>query len=142
MTPFTSILWPMAALALLTFVVLLIMPFLRVGDVAAGRAKAADFRYGESEDVPWRTRLFNRNYMNLLELPVLFYAACLIAFVTDDRDALPLGLAWAFVGFRVLHTLVHVSLNPILIRMALFAASAMTLLALWVAIFWRLAQLG
>jgi hypothetical protein len=132
----------MAALALLTFVVLLIMPVLRVGDVAAGRARAGDFRYGESEDVPGRTRLFNRNYMNLLELPVLFYAACLIAFVTQDRDMLTLGLAWAFVAFRVLHTLVHVIFNHILMRMTLFAGSAITLLALWAVIFWRLAQQG
>ena len=35
----------------------------------------ADFRLGESANVPENIKLVNRNYMNLLELPVLFYVA-------------------------------------------------------------------
>lgn len=134
------ILWPMAALAALTFFVLLVMPFSRVLAVVAGKAKPNDFKYGEAETVPERTRLVNRNYMNLLELPVLFYAVCLIIFSDDVVTRLGLWLAWAFVGLRAAHTVLHLTANIVLVRLALFAAAATTLLALWVTTFLHLMQ--
>ena len=136
------ILWPMAALALLIFAVLSVMPFARVVAVRAGKARVGDFRLGESEAVPDTVRIINRNYMNLLELPVLFYAAALIAFADHRVTAVTLGLAWLFVALRGVHSLVHLTANIVLLRMSLFATSVVTLLFLWMAIFWQIAGLG
>ncbi len=133
------ILWPMAALAALTFFVLSLMPMFRVGDTMAGRVGAHDFKYGESDKVPEKTRLYNRNYMNLLELPVLFYVVCSILYMTDTLTQLELYLAWGFVGLRVLHTLLHLTLNKVIIRLVLFALSTVTLVVLWITTFWNLA---
>ncbi len=133
------ILWPMAALAALTFFVLTVMPFVRVVAVRSGRARVNDFKLGESERVPDSARIINRNYMNLLELPVLFYVACLIAFADDRVNALTLGLAWTFVGLRYAHSVVHLTINRVLLRLGLFATAATVLLGLWVAIFWQMA---
>ena len=69
-----SILFPMLALASLTFAVLLLIPVRRFRAGFAGQIVADDFRYGESARVPPEVALPNRNLMNLLELPVLFYA--------------------------------------------------------------------
>src|SRR5829696_5072006 len=64
---------PMGCLALWTFAVLLIIPYRRFAAARRGLVKAADFKYGESVAVPGEVSIPNRNYMNLLEVPVLFY---------------------------------------------------------------------
>ncbi len=132
------ILWPMAAMAALTFIVLSLVPMFRAGDVTAGRLKAHDFKMGESERVPEATRLYNRNYMNLLELPVLFYVVCLIIFVTGTAGPVKISLAWTFVLFRALHTLVHLTINQVLVRLTFFAAAAFALMLLWATAFWAI----
>ena len=40
--------------------------------------------------------------------------------------------AWAYVGLRVLHTLVHVGYNNITHRFLVFGASVTALLLLWI----------
>lgn len=62
----TGILFPMAALATLTFAVLLLIPVRRFRAGFAGQIVADDFRYGESARVPPEVALPNRNMMNLL----------------------------------------------------------------------------
>ena len=141
MTDKYLILWPMAAMAVLTFVVLSLVPLFRAGDVAAGRLGPGDFRMGESDRVPDATRLYNRNYMNLLELPVLFYVVCLIVFVTGTGTAVKVDLAWAFVGFRALHTLVHLTINRVLLRLTLFSTATFILMVLWILTFWGIVGL-
>jgi hypothetical protein len=49
--------------------------------------------------------------MNLLELPVLFYVACLSLYVTGRGDQTALAIAWIYVGLRALHSLIHLSYN-------------------------------
>jgi hypothetical protein len=68
------------------------------------------------------------NLKNLFELPVLFYALCLYLFVTQQVDALHLGAAWTFVGFRTLHSAVHCTFNRVMLRFYLYLVSA---LAVW-----------
>ena len=77
-----SILYPLFALSGWTLLILVLIAYRRIGAGLAGRVKPADFRFGESAAVPPEVCLPNRNYMNLLELPVLFYVVGLIAFVT------------------------------------------------------------
>jgi hypothetical protein len=126
------ILYPMIALAGLTFVVLLRIPYVRFTAGFAGRVKVKDFRYGESANVPGDVSLPNRNLMNLLELPVLFYVVCLACYVTRSVDALAVYLAWAFVAARLVHSAIHLSYNNVYHRLAAYAASGVLLLALWI----------
>ena len=128
----TYILYPVAALAALTFLMLLLLPIFRLRDSFARRVRPSDFKFGESDNVPAATRLFNRNYMNLLESPVLFYVICLIVYATKVLDQLMLKMAIAYVVLRVLHTIVHVTTNNVRIRLGFFAASVIILMAMWV----------
>ena len=72
-----AILYPVFALACWTFLVLLLIPFYRVRAGRRREIRSEDFKYGESATVPPYVRIPNRNYMNLLELPILFYVVCL-----------------------------------------------------------------
>ena len=126
------IFYPVIALVLWTFAVLLLVPRARF---RAGRQRivsAKDFAYGESDRVPGDVKLPNRNYMNLLELPVLFYVACLVLYVTGKVDAWSLGLAWAFVLMRIAHSAVHLTYNNVFHRLRAFGASVVVLLVLWI----------
>lgn len=126
------ILWPMAALAALTFVVLLLIPIARFRAAARGEVKAKDFRYGESANVPGVVSLPNRNLMNLLELPVLFYVVCLAFYVTSTVDSFAVYAAWTYVGLRAAHSAVHLSYNNVFHRLGVYAASSAVLFVLWV----------
>jgi hypothetical protein len=126
-----SIFLPFLAMGLLTFIVLGMIPQRRFRAVFAGQVTPEDFALGESARVPGHVSLANRNYMNLLELPMLFYAVCIALFVTGTVDSLALGLAWAYVAGRTLHSLVHVTYNRVIHRLILFALSNVVLMALW-----------
>ena len=130
-----SILQPVFTLVALTFVVLLQIPFRRFRAAFAGHVTVDDFRMGESERVPEQTRLPNRNYMNLLELPLLFYVACLAMYVTDRGDVTACTLAWVYVGLRCLHSTIHLTYNNVIHRLLAFASSNVVLSIIWVRFF-------
>lgn len=136
--PQDQIFLPMGALALLTFLVLTLIPIRRFRSAFAGETGPADYRFGESPRVPGHVSIPNRNYMNLLEMPVLFYVACLMLHQTGRVDAAFLTLSWIYVGLRVAHSLVHVTYNDIMHRLALFATSNFLVAAMWGLFFWRM----
>src|SRR5258706_2898074 len=127
----TGILFPVVALATLTFAVLLLIPVRRFRAGLAGEVRYDDFRYGESARVPPEVALPNRNMMNLLELPVLFYVACLACYVTDRVDGVTLALAWAYVALRAAHSTIHLTYNRVRHRLLAVAASNVVLISLW-----------
>lgn len=90
------------------------------------------FALGESQKVPAAARLANRNYMNLFELPVLFYVGCLVAVVAGAATPTLVALGWAYVAFRVAHSLIHVTYNHVMHRFYAFGASNAVLIAMWV----------
>ncbi len=136
----TLIFGPMGAMAALTFAVLLLVPIRRFRAAFAGQVTAEDFKLGESAAVPPQVSIPNRNYMNLLELPTLFFPVCLMFYVTGRVDGAVLGLAWAFVALRVAHSLIHLTYNNVFHRLTAFAAANVALAVLWVMFFVRAAS--
>jgi len=128
----TAIFMPVVVLVFWTLIVLLLVPRARFKAARERRVRAADFALGESENVPPETRLPNRNFMNLLETPVLFYVACLVLYVIGKVDAWAIGLAWAYVVVRIAHSLVHLTYNNVIHRLRIYALSIVPLVALWV----------
>ena len=126
-----SILFPMIALATLTFAVLLLIPVRRFRAGIAGQIRYDDFKFGESERVPPEVSIPNRNMMNLLELPMLFYVACLITLVIGRVDEYALALAWLYVGLRVVHSIIHVTYNRVRHRLIAFTLSNVVLVMFW-----------
>jgi hypothetical protein len=127
----TTILLPMSVLAILTFVVLLLIPYKRFRASFAKTVTVGDFKYGESSRVPGDVSLPNRNMMNLLEIPVLFYVLCLTLFITGNVTPFFVDMAWLYVGLRLVHSAIHLSYNNVFHRLAFFAASNIALLLMW-----------
>jgi hypothetical protein len=126
---------PMAAMALLTFVVLGFIPARRFAAVFARQVTPDDFALGESAAVPPHVALANRNYMNLLELPILFYVVCLMYFVAGRLSEPALIVAWTYVAVRAAHSFIHIAYNKVIHRLIAFAVSNFILLALWILFF-------
>ncbi len=126
-----AILSPLAAQVGLTFLVLLQVPIRRFRAAAAGMVGPDDFKFGESDRVPPDVSIPNRNLMNLLEMPMLFYVACVTLYVTKAVDPTALALAWTYVGLRALHSTVHLTYNRVVHRLIAFASSNVVLAVLW-----------
>jgi hypothetical protein len=128
---------PMGVLAFLTLGVLVLIPIRRFQAGAAGQVADDDFKFGESAKVPGHVSIPNRNYMNLLELPMLFYVASLMFFVTGKVDALVLGAAWLYVALRIVHSAIHLTYNKVTHRLTPFAISNVVLSIYWALFFVR-----
>lgn len=70
------------------------------------------------------------NYNHLMEQPTVFYAVALALAVAGLGDGLNAQLAWAYVGLRVVHSLVQATVNRVMIRFLVFALSSLVLVAL------------
>ena len=70
------------------------------------------------------------NYLHLMEQPTIFYAIVFALVLMGQDWPMNVGLAWAYVGLRVLHSLVQAMWNRILVRFILFALSSLCLVAL------------
>ena len=128
----TEILYPILALAAWTGLVLLLIPVARFRAGFRREVRGEDFKFGESAAVPPQVSIPNRNYMNLLELPLLFYVACMLLFVTSGVTSGAVVLAWVYVALRVVHSVIHLTYNRVQHRLVAFAMSNAVLVALWV----------
>lgn len=81
-------------------------------------------------ELPPSVRWKADNYNHLMEQPTLFYAAVLGLAVAGDHSALSLGLAWAYAGLRIAHSLWQSVSNVIEVRFLLFALSSLPLIGL------------
>lgn len=126
---------PIIALFALTAVVWLLMFAFRNIAVARGVASLRYYRtYGTDAPPEWVERPA-RTFMNLLEVPVLFYVVCILMLQTAQWDATQVSLAWLFVATRTLHALVYIAVNYVPLRLATYLMGCITLAAMW----WRFA---
>ncbi|MBD8527826.1 MAPEG family protein [Pseudomarimonas arenosa] len=76
--------------------------------------------------VRWKADNFN----HLMEQPTYFFAAALSLALLGDQSAISLGLAWAYVALRLVHSLIQCVWNHIPTRFAVFCLSSLVLFAL------------
>lgn len=101
---------------------------LRAGIDAKGMvgSTGASLRAQLPDTVSWKAD----NYNHLHEAPTLFYAVAIVLAIIGQGDGFNTVLAWAYVGLRVLHSIVQSTVNRVALRFALFALSSLALMAL------------
>ena len=72
------------------------------------------------------------NYNHLMEQPTLFYAIAITLALMDMGEGLNYWLAWGYVGFRVLHSIVQATVNRLVYRTPLFMLASLCLIGLTV----------
>ena len=135
-----SVIYPLAAMVLLTLLVSVFLLLARIRSVNAGAVSMSYYEVCSGARPPVYVLKTTRHWANLFEAPVLFYVVCLAALALDQGQGLFLYLAWGYVGARLLHTLVHLTYNRVMHRLGLFLLSQAVLIGLWVVLLLRLPQ--
>jgi hypothetical protein len=129
--PELSLVYPMLALVLLTFGVLVVLFRSRVRMIREGLAPVSYFRVFQGSLEPEFAAKPARHLANLFEAPVLFYVGCLAAMVTGVTGTVVQVLAWGYVALRYVHAYIHLGGNRVRHRMRAYFASWVLLLAMW-----------
>ncbi|MEM7461436.1 MAG: MAPEG family protein [Pseudomonadota bacterium] len=126
----TWLLWPMVIHALVTASIYFPMSRTRIRGVVDGKVKTSVYRL--LRDEPEESLKFSNAIRNQNETGVLFYAACLVAYVTDGTSFLTVGLAWLFVIVKTIHVFIHTTNNKLRYRRPVFMVAYASLVLLWI----------
>ncbi len=124
-----AILAPFLGMLLLTAFVWAYMYTRRLTYIKANNIPPQDLATPEKAAtlLPEAVALPANNLRNLLELPVVFYALCLYLYVTASADGVQVAAAWAFVGLRTAHSIIHCTVNIVILRFLSYFAAALVL---------------
>ena len=132
---YSPILAPVVSLVAWTLVVMLWMVVARMGEfrrlgVTLGNippgSRGVDLEGRAEPRAQWKSH----NYSHLVEQPTIFYAIALTLALMDFGGGINSWLAWGYVGFRVLHSLVQGTTNIVAIRFTLFLLASLCLIGL------------
>jgi hypothetical protein len=128
---------PLLAQVLLTFIVMLRMYYQRLGEYHAKSIEPQSVPdRAHSHGVLVDSAASSDNFINLFEMPVLFYVALLLSLNLMLPDMTMVLLAWVFVILRGVHSFIHTTYNTVIHRFAVFVASSLVLLGMWVRLGW------
>ena len=131
-----EILKPVAVLIAWTLVIFVLMIVRRVPAMKAAGIDLSKARGGKPGAldgvVPESAQWPAHNYMHLVEQPTMFYAVALLLAIVGMGDGLNAWLAWAYVGLRIVHSLIQVTANVIKYRFMVFLLSTIVLAAMTV----------
>ena len=72
------------------------------------------------------------NYGHLMEQPTIFYAIVIALILMGFDHPINVYLAWAYVGLRVIHSLIQATANIVVYRFLVFTLSSLCLIGLTV----------
>lgn len=127
-----KLLYPTAILVLLTISIAFSLVFYRFYLVSRKRLSPAYFRFNRGGKPPAQHDALADNYSNLFEFTTLYYAVVAIAIATQHITSMLIWLAWAYVGFRIVHSIIHIIYNHVLHRLIAFLGSVIIVIAMWI----------
>ena len=72
------------------------------------------------------------NFQNLFEVPILFYLLVVLLLIFNRVDEFYIYLSWAFVGCRIMHSLIHITYNKVMHRFPVYVLSCLLLWFMWI----------
>jgi hypothetical protein len=127
----STMLTPVLALIMWTFVIWVWMYATRLPAMrAAGIDPARIKRKGDLDPLPVWVQQIADNYNHLHEQPTVFYALAFYTHLAGVADPTYVGLAWAYVGLRVLHSLIQCTWNFVPLRFFVFSGSTIVLIVI------------
>jgi hypothetical protein len=126
-----SLFVPMLVVVALTYLAFVAMAGGRAGAMKTG-LDPNFYKAHQGGQEPEATVVKVRHYGNMLELPTVFYAACLTAFALGAVGRWTLIFAWAYAAARVVQSAVHLTYNNPAHRGGAFVLGVVLTLALWV----------
>jgi hypothetical protein len=96
-----------------------------LGGIPRG-ARGANLEGQADERVMWKSH----NYTHLMEQPTIFYAIVFALILMGFDATINVWLAWAYVGLRIVHSIVQATVNIVRIRFTIFLLSTLCLIGL------------
>lgn len=128
---------PLLAMVALTLLVWVRLYAVRIPEMRRSRIDPQRLAGSADKHLLKDTRASD-NFINLFEVPVLFYVLVLATIQAGVHDGALFGLAWAFVGLRCLHSLIQCSYNRVMHRFIVYALATLTLVAYLARLAWVL----
>jgi len=133
---YSPILVPVVALVAWTLLIMLWMAATRLPAMKRAGVDMKRLVGGRGVDldgvIPDTVQWKSHNYSHLVEQPTVFYAIAITLALMDMGGGINYWLAWGYVVFRVLHSLVQVTVNVVKYRFALFLLGSLALIGLTV----------
>ena len=104
---------PMYYMVLLTTAVFLLSTLIRFKNVLVDKSHTGSelMKIPLPASAAQITKQADRNLINLFEFPILFYAICIVLYVSGKVDDYFVFLAYWFVGLRAAHSIYHIFIN-------------------------------
>jgi len=119
---------PVVALAIWSLIMLIWLYATRIPAMQKAQIKPDAATKAQMEALP--AARVAANYNHLMEQPTIFYALCFALQLMNQDSHINIGLAWAYVLLRVIHSLVQATANVIIVRFAIFVVASLVLMAL------------
>ena len=133
---YSPLLGPVVALVAWTLVVMVWMAFTRLPAMKKAGIDVSKLVGGRGANlegvIPDRVQWKSHNYTHLLEQPTIFYAIVLTLAMMGMNQPINVYLAWGYVVFRILHSLIQCTSNIVRFRFPLFGLASFCLLGLTV----------
>ena len=126
-----SILHPLISMVVLTFLVAIRLAYFAINAVVKGKVHIKQLRVYDGE-FPIDYKSARQHYKNMFEMPILFYLLCTLLLINNNYTQLDVILAWGFVLFRLLHSLVRIQNRDVNLRFGVFTGSFIMLVFGWV----------
>jgi hypothetical protein len=121
---------PVVAMGLLTASVWVRLYIVRLGEMRAQRIRPQDLASRANASLLKQTAPAD-NFMNLFELPVLFYTLAVVLYVLNFVDPVYVWLAGLFVALRYVHSIIHITYNKVVHRFFAYALGGAVLWIMW-----------
>lgn len=124
-----TILYPVLAHIVLVLGLYILLGLRRVSAV---KDKSVDLKEAALNNQAWPSNVIqvSNNIANQFESPILFYALCLITFLTGTSNVLAISVAWIYVVLRYLHSFFHTGSNFVPYRFRTFILSLVVMMVL------------
>lgn len=127
-----NIVFPMGLLAIFTLLYFVIMLTGRTKAMKNGDVKISYFKEYNNDTPPSYVQKATRQWSNLYEVPVLFYAVCAAILALNIDDVVLIYMGYVFLCFRIIQAVIHTTYNHIMHRFLMFACGLITVLSMWI----------
>ena len=124
--------YPMFTLAMYTIVMVVVLGAVRFVAVQRQQVHPGYFKTFDGKRPPEFVVGLGRNYSNLLEMPILFYVAGMLAIILNITHDDMILCAWAYVVSRFVHSAFHIFFHIPMYRLMLFCFSVVFLVLMWI----------
>ena len=137
-TPVNPLLLPLLAMVSLTLLVWVRLYTVRIPEMKRSRIDPQRLAGSADKGLLKDTRASD-NFINLFEVPVLFYVLVLATIASGISDPALVVLAWAFVALRAGHSAIQCSYNRVMHRFTVYALATVSLFVYFARLAWLVA---